>query len=66
MAVDGFHIDRHQVTNREFARFARQADYVTVAERRPDPAAFPGAPPENLVPGSLVFTKTAGRSTSAT
>jgi formylglycine-generating enzyme required for sulfatase activity len=60
VTVDGFHIDRHQVTNREFARFARQRDYVTVAERRPDPAAFPGAPPENLVPGSLVFTGTRG------
>jgi formylglycine-generating enzyme len=31
-----------------------------VAERPLDPAAFPGAPPENLVPGSLVFTRTAG------
>ena len=26
---------------------------------------FPGAPPENLVPGSLVFTRTTGRSTCA-
>ncbi len=34
--------------------------YVTVAERPLDPADFPGAPPENLVPGSMVFTMTAG------
>ena len=34
--------------------------YVTVAERPLDPADFPGAPPENLVPGSLVFTPTPG------
>ena len=34
--------------------------YVTVAERPLDPADFPGAPPENLVPGSLVFTRTPG------
>ncbi len=60
VTVDGFHIDRHQVTNREFARFAREREYVTVAERPLDRAAFPGAPPENLVPGSLVFTRTRG------
>ena len=60
VTVDGFHVDRHQVTNREFARFAREREYVTVAERPLDPAAFPGAPPQNLVPGSLVFTRTRG------
>jgi formylglycine-generating enzyme len=60
MAVDGFSIDRHQVTNRSYARFARETGYVTVAERPLDPVAFPGAPPENLVPGSLVFTRTDG------
>ena len=31
------------------------ASYVTVAERVPRPEDFPGAPPENLVPGSIVF-----------
>jgi sulfatase modifying factor 1 len=56
--VDGFRIDRHPVTNRRFAAFARQTGYATVAERPLDPAAFPGAPAENLVPGSLVFTGT--------
>jgi formylglycine-generating enzyme required for sulfatase activity len=30
--------------------------YVTTAEQKPDPALFPGAPAENLVPGSVVFT----------
>ena len=58
--VDGFRIDRHQVTNRQFAAFARATGHVTVAERPPDPAAFPGAPPENLRAGSLVFTPTRG------
>jgi sulfatase modifying factor 1 len=29
--------------------------YVTVAERKPTAAEFPGAPPENLVAGSVVF-----------
>jgi formylglycine-generating enzyme len=59
-AVDGFWIDRCAVTNRHFAAFARETGYVTVAERPPDPADFPGAPPENLRAGSLVFTGTRG------
>lgn len=60
VAVDGFWIDRYQVTNERFAAFVAATGYVTVAERPLDPAAFPGAPPENLVPGSLVFTMTPG------
>jgi formylglycine-generating enzyme len=60
VAVDGFWIDRHQVTNRRYAAFVAETGYVTVAERPLDPAAFPGAPAENLVPGSLVFTRTRG------
>jgi formylglycine-generating enzyme len=58
--VDGFGIDQHPVTNALFASFVEAAGYVTVAERPLDPAAFPGAPPDNLVPGSLVFTPTPG------
>ena len=54
--VEGFWIDQHTVTNAEFARFARKTRYVTVAERAPDPADYPGASPELLVPGSSVFT----------
>jgi sulfatase modifying factor 1 len=60
VAVDGFWIDRCQVTNAQFAQFVRDTGYVTVAERPLDPADFPGAPAENLVPGSLVFTMTRG------
>jgi formylglycine-generating enzyme required for sulfatase activity len=60
ISVDGFWIDPFQVTNREFAAFVEQTGYVTVAERPLDPSAFPGAPAENLVPGSLVFTRTEG------
>jgi len=60
VAVDGFWIDRAPVTNAEFARFVDATGYVTVAERRLDPADFPGAPLENLQPGSLVFTSTPG------
>ena len=60
VAVDGFWMSPFAVTNEEFARFAEEADYVTVAERPLDPADFPGAPAENLVAGSLVFTMTPG------
>jgi formylglycine-generating enzyme required for sulfatase activity len=60
VAVDGLWIDRYQVTNRQFASFVDDTGYVTVAERPLDAADFPGAPPENLVPGSLVFTMTPG------
>jgi len=60
VTVDGFWIDNTPVTNREFARFVEVTGYRTVAERPLDPADFPGAPPENLVAGSLVFTPTAG------
>src|SRR5262249_30617292 len=60
VAVDGFWIDPCPVTNAEYAAFVEATDYVTVAERPLDPSAFPGAPPENLVPGSLVFTRTPG------
>jgi len=60
VTVGGFWMDRHTVTNAEFARFVRTTGHVTVAERPLDPADFPGAPAENLVPGSLVFTGTPG------
>lgn len=53
--VDGFWMDRAPVTNSEFRRFVEATGYVTVAERVPDPAAYPGVPREALVPGSLVF-----------
>lgn len=60
VAVDGFRIDRDEVTNRRFAAFVEATGYVTVAERPLDPADYPGAPAENLVPGSMVFTPTPG------
>jgi sulfatase modifying factor 1 len=60
VSVDGFWMDATTVTNAEFGAFVEDTAYVTVAERPLDPADFPGAPPENLVPGSLVFMPTAG------
>ena len=54
--VDGFLMDRTEVTNDQFAVFVAATGYVTVAERRPDTKDFPDAKPEDLVPGSVVFT----------
>ena len=58
--VDGFWMDERPVTAAEFRRFVRATGYVTVAERPLDPAQYPDADPDLLVPGSLVFRKTAG------
>jgi formylglycine-generating enzyme required for sulfatase activity len=55
VTVDGFWIDRHPVTNEEFAYFVRAAEYLTVAERTPNIADYPGAKAEMLVPASVVF-----------
>ena len=54
--VDAFWMDKTDVTNEEFARFVRATKYITVAERKPKVEDFPGAPPENLVPGAVVFS----------
>jgi formylglycine-generating enzyme len=57
VSVDGFWIDRTTVTNDQFARFVEATGYVTVAERAPDPADYPDAKPELLVPASTVFRR---------
>ena len=60
VAVEGFWMQAHQVTNADFAEFVDATGYVTVAERPLDPADYPGAPAANLVPGSMVFRRTSG------
>jgi formylglycine-generating enzyme len=60
VAVADLWVDEHPVTNAEFRRFVKDTGHVTVAERAPDPADFPGADPRVLVPGSQVFTPTPG------
>ena len=60
VTVDGFWIDRTPVTNASFARFDQETGHVTFAERPPDPDDYPGALPEMLYAGSLVFVKPAG------
>ena len=54
--VDGFWMDATEVTNEQFARFVAATKYLTIAERKPRPEDIPGAPPEALVAGSIVFT----------
>lgn len=58
--VGAFAIERHPVTNAQYARFVADTGYVTVAEEPIDPADFPGADAEQLIPGALVFTPTDG------
>lgn len=60
VTVAGFWIDRTPVTNAQFAQFVAETGYVTLAERTPNEADYPGALPEMLVPGSLVFRRTPG------
>ena len=61
VTVSPFWMDETAVTNAQFAAFVAATGYVTIAERPLDPALYLSAPPENLVPGSLVFRMTDGR-----
>jgi formylglycine-generating enzyme len=57
VAVDGFWMDECTVTNAQFRRFVEETGHVTMAERPPNADDYPGALPELLVPGSVVFVK---------
>jgi len=57
--VDAFWMDATEVTNGQFAAFVQATNYITIAEQTPRAEDFPGAPPENLIAGSTVFTPTA-------
>ena len=56
--VDGFWMDKTEVTNEEFEKFVKATGYITIAERTPTKEEFPTAPIENLVAGSVIFTAT--------
>src|SRR6188474_915511 len=60
VTVSSFYIDKFTVTNEEYKKFVDDTDYVTVAERPLNPKDYPGALPELLVPGALVFRRTNG------
>jgi formylglycine-generating enzyme len=53
--LDGFWMDRTEVTNEQFGQFIRATGYVTVAEREVDSKLHPGLPPEMRQPGAVVF-----------
>ena len=57
VTVDGFWMDQYTVTNAQFSRFVEETNYVTWAERAPNPEDYPGAKPEMLVPASVVFRR---------
>jgi formylglycine-generating enzyme required for sulfatase activity len=60
VTVDGFWMDRHPVTNARFARFVYATGFRTFAEVPPNPKEYPGALPEMLYVGSLVFVQPSG------
>ncbi len=60
VTVDGFWMDREPVTNAQFARFVEATGHVTFAEIPPRAEDYPGALPEMLYAGSLVFVKPSG------
>jgi formylglycine-generating enzyme len=59
-SVGGFWVDKYLVTNAQFRRFVEETGYVTFAERPPRAEDYPGAQPEMLKPGSVVFVKPSG------
>lgn len=60
VSVDPFWMDATEVTYAQFEKFVAATGYVTVAEQKPTAEEFPGAPPEALVAGSIVFSPTPG------
>jgi len=68
VTVSAFWLDRHEVTNEQFAAFVAATGYVTTAERPIDweemaknaPPGTPRPPEDMLQPGALVFRQTRG------
>ncbi len=66
--VDGFWMDETEVTIGQFKKFVAATGYVTTAEKKPEgdelkkelPPDTPAPDETRLVPGSMVFTPTAG------
>lgn len=55
--IDDFWIDQVPVTNLQFAKFVGSTGYVTLAERVPNAADYPGIKPDMIQAGSLVFVQ---------
>ena len=60
VTVAAFAVERHPVTNAQFAEFVSATGYVTVAEQPIDPALYPGVDPGELRAGAMVFRPTPG------
>jgi len=60
VTVAAFAVERHPVTNAQFAEFVSATGYVTVAEQPIDPALYPGADANELRAGAMVFSPTPG------
>ena len=54
--VGKFHIDRHEVTNAQFAAFVAATGYRTIAERGLSAEAYPEIPEYFRRPGAMVFS----------
>jgi formylglycine-generating enzyme len=70
VTLDGFWMDRTEVTNAQFKKFVDATGYKTLAERTPEREDFRGLvpdvkdiPAENLVAGSICFNERFDRST---
>ncbi|WP_443939263.1 formylglycine-generating enzyme family protein [Pedobacter sp. MW01-1-1] len=61
--LDSFYMDQTEVTNKQFAQFVKETNYVTVAERPIDweeikkqlPPGVPKPDASKLLPGALIF-----------
>jgi formylglycine-generating enzyme required for sulfatase activity len=59
VSVQGFWMDRTEVTNAQFAAFVAATGYVTTAERAVDTRLHPGLPLDMQQPGAVVFVSPA-------
>jgi len=62
VTVPEFSMDTHVVINADFRKFVDATGYITMAESTVDPADYPAAAPEMLVPASIVFARQPARS----
>ena len=58
VTVAAFAVEKHPVTNAQFAEFVADTGYLTVAEQPLDPVLYPGVAQQDLLPGALVFRPT--------